>query len=518
MMLTQAPTKLLSRVFEGVTSIGELSDIGITDVCLDSRKVIPGALFIAVAGESTDGIKYVSQALEKGAIAVAFEAGSAIEEFINAASAEVVFVPVTNIRKQISRIAGNFYAAAEGDAKIVGVTGTNGKSTIVSLVAQLSQTLGDVAATIGTLGYAKLGQPLTETGMTTPDAVSCQRMLAELRLVGASSIAMEVSSHGIDQHRVASVIFDVAILTNITRDHLDYHGTFEHYSQTKASFVQADNSKAVVINLDDSECQRIANQLSRSGKKVLTYSVHNSEADIYTTNQHFSIRGIEATLHTPWGSSEFKSNLIGEFNLSNLLASIGAACVLSNDFEKVCAAVASLTPVAGRMQRVIADRFEPNSYASVLVDYAHTPDALKNALLALVKHKQNQLWVVFGCGGDRDKGKRPLMGAIAAELADCVVITSDNPRTESAEAILSDIEAGVAESNSASKAVVTISDREAAIRYAVASAHKDDCILIAGKGHEDYQIIGSEKTYFDDYAVAMSALTEKLSGMEGSVC
>lgn len=485
---------------------------------LDSRAIQPNDVFVAVTGTQVKGTDFIASAIEKGASVVMVDSQDldlAKQKIAESHHANVAIIAVDALSQSLSRVAANFYGEPAAGLDMVGVTGTNGKSTLVSLVAQLMSLLSTPSATIGTLGYGLLGDGIAETGMTTPDAIACQKMLAEMKKQGAELVAMEVSSHGIHQGRVNAIDFDVALLTNITRDHLDYHGTFEAYAATKAEFVGLETNISVathsLINVDDPVCYEIASKLQAQGKDCLTYSIKSPNADVYAHHVRFTHQGIQADIQTPWGGAQLQLGLIGSFNLSNALAAIASACLLGKEFSEVCRAAQRLLPVKGRMQKVRIHDAEQRLPA-VYVDYAHTPDALEKALQALKEHADQPVTVVFGCGGDRDTGKRPQMAAIAEALADKVIATSDNPRTEDPQRILDDIAKGFTQPDR----ICLMVDRQQAIEHAIAHANAGECVLIAGKGHEDYQIIGTEKRHFDDYQEAEAALTRRLSLLENT--
>lgn len=479
----------------------DLSGINISSITLDSRTAAPGGLFIAVKGAATDGRTFINDAVKNGVTAVLAEGEQSSVQVVEG-------VPIINfpmLPVQIGNIAARFYRHPSAKLKVIGITGTNGKSTCVSLVAQMLSQLGESAGVVGTLGYGPVGDKQTDTGMTTPDAVSCQRILSDLRQQGVEVVAMEVSSHGIAQHRINGIQFYAAAFTNLTRDHLDYHENFEEYGTTKARLFSRSDLSYCVVNLDDDFGKQLSENVAPE-IRVYTISVKNPSASVHVSNFTLNGEGIEADIVAPWGAGTIRSGLAGEFNLANLLTAIACVCGMGFKFDDVCTVISSLNPVEGRMQRVLPGQFEINSnlWIDVFIDYAHTPDALERALLTLKESISNKLWVVFGCGGDRDKGKRSAMGAIAGKHADQIVITSDNPRSENPAAIIADIESGMASAN-----FLSIVARREAIEYAVASADEGDCVLIAGKGHEKYQIIGSEKIFFDDYLVAQAALEKK---------
>lgn len=512
-----------------------LETIFIDHLCIDSRTVKAGGLFCALAGEHFDALAFVDDAVENGASAVVLD-GQVAASCIDAIDANIPVIAVPQLKAELSAIAGRFFGNASRYMRVVGVTGTNGKSTIVSLISQLFSLLGTPAGSIGTLGYGLAGNTLTTTGMTTSDAIACQQMLAELKGLNAEAVAMEVSSHGIDQQRVEDITFSAGILTNITRDHLDYHGDFDSYAAVKERFIRSANVEIAIVNVDDTRCHAIAeamsgeekentrsfslpndvkNAASKASKSVFTYSVSSETADIFVRNPHYSSLGIQADIITPWGTAPLTTSLIGEFNLANILAVVAAAGIAGVPLSDTLKAVSALESVDGRMQAVTVpsatssaceqddiDRAQTTLLPRVFVDYAHTPDALEQALLALRKHTAGRLWLVFGCGGDRDVGKRAQMGAIAERDADEVVLTSDNPRSEAPASILVDIEQGFSNGVPREKMV----DREQAIAFAIHSAAAEDTILIAGKGHETYQIIGAKTSDFSDQLVAKKYL------------
>lgn len=471
----------------------KLAEISITGITLDSRVVQPGDLFIAVPGEAFDGRNFIGQVLQAGAAAVLAEAeGLDVDED--------TVLPVKGLLHKASAIAARFYGEPSHKIAMTGVTGTNGKTTCTQLLGQLFGHLEQTSGVVGTLGYGLMepgASTLVSTGMTTPDAISVQAILAELVEGGARQVAMEVSSHSLSQGRVEDVHFDTAIFTNLSQDHLDYHGNMEAYAAAKAKLFDLPGVRCAIVNVDDAVGVKLAANM-RADIELYRYSIKDDSADIYARDVVLGASGIRAEIVTPWGRGELKSSLLGEFNLSNLLAIIAAAGMQGFALDDVLAAIPKLVPVEGRMELV-----GPQSTPQVVVDYAHTPDALEQALLALRMHCKGKLWCVFGCGGDRDKGKRPLMGEIAARLADHVVITSDNPRSESPMKIIDDIVAGAG-----SDAQVQV-DRGEAIEYAVVRAAAADTVLLAGKGHESYQLIGDTKLPFSDIMQARMALRRR---------
>jgi UDP-N-acetylmuramoyl-L-alanyl-D-glutamate--2,6-diaminopimelate ligase len=397
----------------------------------------------------------------------------------------------------VGEIASRFFGRPSEAMRVVGITGTNGKTSTVQLLAQALEHLGHRAATIGTLGAGLHGQ-LREGERTTPDAIAVQKLFAEFRRDGASHVAMEVSSHALEQGRVAATAFEVAAFTNLTRDHLDYHGSMEAYGAAKAKLFVWPGLKAAAINIDDAFGRELASKLPASVRAWRLSSLGDEQADIVASDIITSAEGVAFTLRAPWGEKQIRSRLLGRFNVANLLAVIGCLAALGEPFERIVSAIEALEPVNGRMNRIGGLHGLP----LVVVDYAHTPDALEQALKALRAHCEARLICVFGCGGERDAGKRPQMGEIAERLADVAIVTDDNPRGEDGDAIVAQILGGMAQP----QAATVLRDREAAIRAALNMARTGDVVLIAGKGHETYQESAGGKRAFDDMAVARAAL------------
>lgn len=497
---------LVSRLPESVLSIL------VNGICLDSRKLLKGEMFLALPGSLSDGRHFIDDAVKRGAAIVLAEASRVNE--ITAISSQggnrdtVVdiawidqcpVISIENLEKQISAIAGRFFADPSAELTVIGVTGTNGKTTCCHIGSQMFALLGKRSTSIGTLGYGFSDQPeLVDTGMTTPDAISTQRILRDFSKQNADIVTMEVSSHSLNQSRVDGIKYDVGVFTNLTRDHLDYHGNMEHYARSKQRLFEFPGLKNAVINIDDSFGKQLFEKLTACQK--WSYAVSNTQADIYAQQVVFTERGIRATVISPWGQGEINSRLLGEFNLSNMLAMIAAACSQGAAFNDVVNCVEEIDAVPGRMEWV-----EGDADIAVVIDYAHTPDALQQALSALKKHVSGKLWCVFGCGGDRDTGKRPLMARAAEQIADKIMVTSDNPRNEAADKIIQDILNGF----NSSTDVYTNIDRAEAIEQVIAEAGHQDCVLIAGKGHEDYQIINGERFNFCDKTHAASALQHR---------
>lgn len=470
-------------------------------LALDSRAVRPGDLFLAFPGTRRDGRDFIAAAAGAGAVAVLAEA----EGLAVGAIPTFPVIPVAGLAARVSGIADAFYAHPSTALVVTGVTGTNGKTTCTQLLAQLFALLEAPAGVIGTLGAGVTdgSTALAGTGLTTPDAIATQRLLAEFRAQGARRAVMEISSHSLDQRRIAAVRIHTAIFTNLTQDHLDYHGDMARYRAAKARLFQHPGLACAVINRDDPAGLGLLAELP-PGVVGYGYSAHGGDAELRATDVRLDAAGARARLVTPWGEGDLVSTLPGRFNLANLLAVIGAACAQGFALAAVLAAVPGLRGAPGRMQSLVS----PGG-PRVVVDYAHTPDALEQVLAALRETLADggRLWCVFGCGGERDRGKRPRMGAIAAAGADRVVVTSDNPRGEDPDAIIAGILAGV--DAAARNRAEVISERRGAIARAIAAADARDIVLIAGKGHETWQEIAGVRWPCDDAAEARRALAAR---------
>ena len=465
-------------------------DLLIRELTLDSRHVRAGDLFLAVPGGKLDGRAHIADALQRGAAAVAYEVEGATVLPIT----DVPLIPVKGLAAQLSDIAGRFYGEPSRHLNLVGVTGTNGKTSVTQLVAQALDLLGQHCGIVGTLGTGFYGA--LQSGLhTTPNPIAVQATLADLKKAGAKAVAMEVSSHGLDQGRVSALAFDVAVLTNLSRDHLDYHGTMQAYGQAKAKLFAWNDLRCRVINLDDAFGRQLAAQPQDS--RLIGYSLEDSSAYLYCREAHFDDEGVRATLVTPQGEHHLRSTLLGRFNLSNVLAAIGALLGLDYPLDEILRVLPKLEGPVGRMQRLGG-----GARPLVVVDYAHTPDALEKVLMALRPHAKGRLLCLFGCGGDRDRGKRPLMAATVERLADGVLVTDDNPRSEDPAQIFADIRAGF----TAVDNVTFVAGRGVAIAQLIAGASADDVIVLAGKGHEDYQEINGERQPFSDLVEAQRAL------------
>lgn len=499
--------------------LGNAALIEVSGINLDSRLIQSGDIFIALVGVKVDGRQYIATAIESGAAAIFVESDKQWQGINWIGAAPVI--AVENLAQQVSDIAGRFYSHPSQRCRLIGVTGTNGKTTCTLLIAQLSALLAKqeknttTAGVVGTLGFgvldanslAPLAQQISavqSTGLTTPDPISLQKILAELVEQKAETIAIEVSSHSLVLGRVAALQFDTAIFTNLTQDHLDFHGDLASYGKAKALLLHQSNLRCAIINYDDAWAKSLLDQISQHVSPI-SFSVSDSSADVYLSNLQLTATGAIAQLHSPWGKAELASPFIGKFNLSNLLAVIAALCSKGANLTAVLNLIPQLQAAPGRMQTVSLD--DSNQDIHVIVDYAHTPDALENTLQAIREHTQTRVWSVFGCGGDRDKTKRPLMGRIAEKYSDYVIITNDNPRNEEPSAIAADIIRGLHNANGC----LVIADRAQAIDFAVQQAKSGDLVLIAGKGHEDYQIFSDQKISFSDTKQARFALQRRIA-------
>jgi UDP-N-acetylmuramoyl-L-alanyl-D-glutamate--2,6-diaminopimelate ligase len=512
----QSIVKRLGEILPMVDLSQSLDCTEIVGLTIDSRAVKPGYIFVAVRGVHTHGREFIPQAVASGAVIILVDSD---EEFIDT---NVPVVAVDHLEKKLSQIANYFYGHPSEVIPVIGITGTNGKTTCTQLLAQCLSFLGEPCGVMGTLGYGLLKpdplagvhsekaeevETFNTTGMTTPDAIRTQGICAELLEQNAHYIAMEVSSHGLIQHRASAVDINTAVFTNLSHDHLDYHGTMDAYGEAKSQLFCMPSVSVAVINQDDAYAQLMIDKVSEN-VQLITYSLNsrksvsdNAKAHFLLTDIRVSDRGMQALLVFGDNEITIDTALAGEFNLSNLLAVIAVLHAHNFEMSEIVKAISSIKPVPGRMELI------PNCLGlRVVVDYAHTPDALKNALVALAPYVEGKLWCVFGCGGDRDREKRPKMAAIAESIADKVVVTSDNPRSESPVQIFSDIEKGFSITNTEHE---FIADRADAIKYAISEANAGDVVLIAGKGHEDYQVIGSQTIHFSDQHHARFSLRRR---------
>lgn len=489
----------LTKLLNNIVKVDPKNDCEITGLSQDSRQVKPGDLFFAYPGLKTDGRDFINDAITRGAAAVLMEAP------IQDLKITVPLYAITNLASHIGEIAARFYDYPSRHLEVVGITGTNGKTSCTQLLAHALQLAGKSCGLIGTLGYGLVGR-LQTGALTTPDAVELEQLLANFREQDAKYVSMEISSHRLAQGRINGLDLKIAVFTNLTRDHLDYHGDMQSYAFAKRSLFDLPGLGHGVLNADDAYGQTWLQELN--GKLPLyAYSLDQPKAElnhiphIYVLNAHFDAIGFTASVCTPWGDGVLHNPyLIGRFNLGNLLAVLTVLGILGMPLEEALKHITNLRGVPGRMET-----FGGSGKPVLVVDYSHTPDALEHVLKTLRGDCRGKLWCVFGCGGNRDKGKRPLMAKIAETYADHLVITDDNPRHENPKQIVTEIVQGL---ESANKAVVE-HDRRRAIAHAVSCAQPNDVILIAGKGHETYQIIGDEKFAFSD-AVEAQLLLEEL--------
>ena len=468
-----------------------LPEVRITGLALDSRQVQPGDLFFACPGTAQDGRKFIAEAWAKGAAAVLAEPPVPADS-----NGGGTVLAISQLRDRLGQVADTFYGAPSAALHLCAVTGTDGKTSFCHIYSSALSLLGQPSGSIGNFGCRLGDEMLAETRLTTPDALQLHRLLALLRDKGAKAAALEMSSHALDQNRGAGLRLDTAVLSCLGRDHLDYHGDLSAYRQAKARLFSFPGLSRAVLNADDDFGRDLAAALA--GRLELISCGFAEDAAVRALSASFDAEGITAQLKTPWGQGTLRSHLFGAaFNLRNLLAATAALSAEGHPLPDVLAALAQVPPPPGRLQSV------PNQLGiQVLVDYAHTPQALENVLAALRPLCEGKLWCVFGCGGERDRGKRPLMGAIAERLADRTVLTSDNPRSEDPQAVLEEIQAGM----SAPKAALAEPDRAAAIEAALRGAAPGDWVLLAGKGHETMQDLGSRQLPFDDVAAARLSL------------
>lgn len=469
-----------------------------TGIQMDSRLLQKGDLFLACFGNNHDARDYIDEAVAAGVIAVLAESGGEWQGV--RLVRDVAVIAVDNLSAKLGEIASRFYSHPSRSLSVIGITGTNGKTSCSQFIAQALTDSGFSCGTMGTLGYGIYGE-LKETQLTTPDPVFTQMALAEMAQDGIDPVVMEVSSVGLHQRRVKAVKFDTAIFTNLTRDHLDYHESMEAYGNNKKKLFISEGLSRAIINLDDPYALSIINAIAPS-VEVCTYSLNNSAATVYAESLTLTRQGFEARVVTPIGAGIVSGKLIGYFNVSNLLAVIATLInylpkKIDVDIDRLCELVSGLSSVDGRME-IIGNSEE----ITAVVDYAHTPDGLRSALKGLRDHFAGNIWCVFGCGGNRDKGKRPIMGEIAETFADRLIITDDNPRNEEGDEIVQHILSGMNHPESA----IVERDREKAIASAVGNAKPGDVVLIAGKGHETYQDVGGNRLIFSDAGHVRMAL------------
>lgn len=477
----------LRALLEGwLTTVPE---VAISGLSLDSRQVEPGHAFIAMKGAKSHGMQFAEQAVANGCVAIIHDGR------LDNGDIDVPLVEFEDLPLRLGELASRFWAAPSEEMTIAGVTGTNGKTSVTHFLAQAWQQVHQQAGLIGTLGYGPI-DVLSEATHTTPDPLTLNQVLADCIDSGIDHLAMEVSSHALDQHRCDTVQFDAAVFTNISRDHLDYHDDMQAYAETKRRLFTDYAPTFAIINRDDMTGRRWINELNGS-MQVLSFGLAPG-AELRAEIRCMDADGMALSFEGPWGPGELRTGLIGAFNVSNLLAAAGTLTLLGMSWEETIRELELVKPVPGRMMRLGGQPGQP----VVVIDYAHTPDALSQSLAAVRDHLSGRLVCVFGCGGNRDRGKRAQMGSLAESLADQLVVTSDNPRYESVSSIINDVLAGMEHPDRA----IVEADRFRAIRRAVTQSGPGDIVLIAGKGHEGWQEVAGQKIAFSDEATVRAVL------------
>ncbi|MDV7104510.1 UDP-N-acetylmuramoyl-L-alanyl-D-glutamate--2,6-diaminopimelate ligase [Vibrio sp. TH_r3] len=495
MLNKQSLMSLLSPWFESLISDNQqaiLRKIAVSNLELDSRKVVSGDIFIAIKGHAIDGRLFINNAIENGAVAVIAQADNMHSHGFIDVDSSCPIIYIEQLNYILSELSARLY---HSDSKLVGVTGTNGKTTITQIIAQWIELLDQRAAVMGTTGNGFLND-LRSSSNTTGSAIDIHRTLAELSDLGARYAMLEISSHGLVQGRVKTLPFSAAIFTNLSRDHLDYHGTMEAYAQAKLTLFTEHDCQRAIINADDKVGARWLASLPNAIAVSLKGKIER-KLSLWADKLEYTEKGITVWFDGYWGKGHFTASLIGDFNASNLLLSLATLLSLGFDKDELLSQSSNLQPVIGRMEL-----FQVQHKAKIVVDYAHTPDALEKALAALRVHCSGQLWVIFGCGGERDTGKRPMMAKIAERLADKVILTDDNPRSDDPSMIMNDLLAGMNKPDNA----LVIHDRYQALQAASHQASQNDIILLAGKGHEDYQVLNGETIHYSDRESALKIL------------
>ncbi len=514
-VMKQQSALTLHALLDGLVDnsvLAAVADIPVAGITQDSRQVGNNDVFIAVRGVTSHGLQFVEQAVRSGASVVLWDAADSMHtEVLDAFDDAVQCLQIDELQSKTGEIASRFYSHPSRDLYLVGVTGTDGKTSISHFLAQCMNTQASPCGVLGTLGNGLINA-LAPTGLTTASAVQVQQSLASLVEQGAGSAVMEVSSHGLDQGRVDCVDFDTAVFTNLSQDHLDYHGTMESYFEAKSKLFTTESLKSAVINLDD----EFGRMLAQKYKHRLTVYGYCTSSDVnslepfadfivHAKSMKPTTHGFEINVVTPKGAGYFELNLLGEFNVSNSLAVLATLLLNNVAFEESLKRLQAIKPVAGRMELIVGDH-----RPTVIVDYAHTPQGMAAACNAARLHFSGELWCVFGCGGDRDREKRPLMAQSAERVADHIIVTSDNPRHEDPQAIIEQITSGFARPESVKSYV----DRREAIAYAISQAAAEDVILVAGKGHESCQIIGDKYIGFDDRDVTRALFKDHGAGVD----
>lgn len=500
--MSQTAPMTLGALLAGLVEVPEaVAGYPVRGLASDSRKVQSGDVFFAERGGSRHGLEFLGTVQAAGALAVVWE--PPYPDLADMAANALPLLAVPDLRRKLGLIADRFYQEPSKRLSVVGITGTDGKTSCAHFIAQaLSDTDSGPCGLLGTLGIGVYGGAIQPTAHTTPDTLTVQGWLADLAAANRHYAVMEASSHALDQGRVTGVRFSAAVLTNLTRDHLDYHGSVDAYAAAKRRLFLDCSPRWAVLNWDDAFGREIITSLRGKASSVVGYGLGERSTSlerwVWGERLQLSPSGLRLAVRSSWGEGELHVSLLGRFNASNILAALATLLALDMPLSEALARLAKTTPVFGRMEQLGGgDR------PLAVVDYAHTPYALEQTLNALREHGNGRLWCVFGCGGDRDPGKRPLMGAIAERLADCVIVTDDNPRTEDPERIIRDILSGIQKPPGTA---TVIRDRRAAIARALAEATAGDMVLIAGKGHENYQIIGTQQLPFSDHAVVHESL------------
>ncbi|MDF1587737.1 MAG: UDP-N-acetylmuramoyl-L-alanyl-D-glutamate--2,6-diaminopimelate ligase [Gammaproteobacteria bacterium] len=493
-------TQNLGALIAGM--VANVPEQTVSGLSLDSRKVESGWLFLSLAQNDQQRTAYLKQALDLGATVILFDVGVGLtlveSKLIESAQAEAY--PILQLAQNASEIAARYYDFPSDKMTVIAITGTNGKTSVSQFIAQSLDYLGVECGVIGTLGVGKIGN-LSSTGMTTPDPVLMQAVFAELYSQGCSHVVIEASSHALAQGRLNSVAIDIAILTNLSRDHLDYHNTMEEYALAKKQLFMFEGLSTAILNTADVFGQSLIQDLvANQTVRVISYNAHtldNSTLSATAIESHLS--GMSFTISYQEQTAQIKSSLLGRFNVDNLLATLAGLVAIDVGFDQACQAIQQCHAVEGRMQT-----YSAQNQAEVVIDFAHTPDALTQALTSLRTHlpQQGLLWCVFGCGGDRDKGKRAVMGQCAELYADKIVLTADNPRSENNHEIVADILMGITKPET----IHIEHDRQQAITFAITHASQQDIVLVAGKGHENYQEIAGNKIPFSDANAVVKAL------------
>lgn len=467
---------------------GEL-DLEIDDISYDSRSINKNSLFIAIEGFETDGHKYIEEAISKGAKAIVIEKN--LDNYLD----EITYIKVKDSRKTMAYISAEFYEHPQKELKLIGITGTNGKTTTTKLIRSILEKAGYKTGLIGTIGNY-INKEEIKSSRTTPNSLELNKLFNKMRKQGVEYVVMEVSSHAIDLKRVFNLDFEIAVFTNITQDHLDYHKTFDNYIKVKSKlFNQVKNNGYSIVNIDDDSANRIINS---TNSKIIKYSL-NQKSDFQAKNIDLNTSGVSFKINN--FEEKIYLNITGKFNIYNALAAIAVASVLNIDYNTIKEGLEKIDGIPGRFELI-----KERQNFTVIVDYAHTADGMENVLKTIEDLVKNKVIIVFGCGGDRDKDKRPKMGKVAAEYGDYIFITTDNPRSEKPESIIEDIEKGFINNEKKYEIIV---ERKNAINNAIKMADENDIVVIFGKGHETYQVFKDQTIHFDDREVAREAIRSK---------